>query len=45
MAKTDNELLTQGEQNVIIYKTADGKAPVSLHSRDGMVWMNQAQLA
>ena len=45
MAKTDNELLTQGEQNVIIYKTADGKASVSLHSRDGMVWMNQAQLA
>jgi len=42
---TENELATNGEQNVIIYNTADGKASVSLYSRDGMVWMNQAQLA
>ncbi|MCD6025920.1 MAG: virulence protein [Solimicrobium sp.] len=31
--------------NLIIYHTADGKAAVSLHARDGNVWMNQNQLA
>jgi hypothetical protein len=31
--------------NIIIYNTADGKASVALYARDGMVWMNQAQLA
>ena len=33
------------QQNIIIYNTADGKASVSLYSKDGMVWMNQNQLA
>jgi len=33
------------KQNIIIYNTADGKASVSLYSKDGMVWMNQNQLA
>ncbi|MFT3748581.1 MAG: virulence RhuM family protein [Agriterribacter sp.] len=33
------------EQNIIIYKTQDGKATVSLFARDGSVWMNQQQLA
>ena len=33
------------EQNIIIYKTQDGKAAVSLYARDGSVWMNQQQLA
>jgi len=33
------------QQNLIIYHTADGKAAVSLHARDGNVWMNQSQLA
>jgi len=33
------------EQNMIIYHTADGKAAVSLYAKDGMVWMNQNQLA
>jgi len=33
------------EQNLIIYRTADGQAAVSLYARDGNVWMNQAQLA
>jgi len=32
-------------QNIIIYNTADGKASVSLYAKDGMVWMNQNQLA
>jgi hypothetical protein len=32
-------------QNIIIYNTDDGKATVSLYARDGMVWMNQNQLA
>jgi len=33
------------EQNIIIYNTADGKTSVALFARDGMVWMNQNQLA
>ena len=33
------------EQNIIIYNTADGKASVSLYAKDGMVWMNQNQIA
>jgi hypothetical protein len=33
------------EQNIIIYKTADGKASVSLYAKDGNIWMNQNQLA
>lgn len=32
-------------QSIIIYTTADGKASVSLYAKDGMVWMNQSQLA
>ena len=35
----------KGKQNIIIYNTADGKASVSLYAKDGMVWMNQNQLA
>lgn len=33
------------EQNIIIYKTQDGKTAVSLYAKDGSVWMNQQQLA
>ena len=32
-------------ENIIIYTTNDGKAAVSLLSKDGTVWMNQNQLA
>ena len=32
-------------QDIIIYNTADGKASVALYAKDGMVWMNQNQLA
>lgn len=35
----------QEKQNIIIYKSADGQAKVSLHAKDGMVWMKQNQLA
>ena len=31
--------------DLIIYQTADGKASVALLAKDGMVWMNQSQLA
>ena len=33
------------KRNIIIYNTVDGKATVSLYARDGMVWMNQNQIA
>lgn len=33
------------EQNIIIYNTTDGKASVSLFAKDGLVWMNQNQIA
>ena len=33
------------DQNIIIYNTNDGKASVALYARDGMVWMNQNQIA
>ena len=32
-------------QNIIIYNTSDGKASVTLYAKDGMVWMNQNQIA
>ena len=37
--------MAENKQEIIIYNTADGKAAVSLYARDGMVWMNQSQLA
>ncbi len=33
------------KQNIIIYNTVDGKASVSFYAKDGMIWMNQNQLA
>jgi hypothetical protein len=33
------------EQKIIIYKTQDGKASVTLYTKDGSAWMNQNQLA
>lgn len=33
------------QQDIIIYNTPDGRTSVSLFARDGMVWMNQSQLA
>ena len=37
--------MEDNQQNIIIYNTKDGKASVSLYAKDGMVWMNQNQLA
>ena len=33
------------QNELIIYKTDDGKANVRLYSKDGVVWMNQQQMA
>ncbi len=33
------------ESNIIIYNTVDGKASVSLMTKDGHIWMNQKELA
>ena len=33
------------KRHIIIYNTPDGKAKVALYAKDGMVWMNQNQLA
>lgn len=33
------------EQKIIIYQTQDGKASVTLYTKDGSAWMNQNQLA
>lgn len=33
------------QKNIIIYKTVDGKISIALFAKDGMVWMNQNQLA
>jgi len=37
--------MDKNKQNIIIYKTTDGKASVALYAKDGNVWMNQNQLA
>lgn len=37
--------MQQRQGNIIIYNTDDGKASVSLYAKDGMVWMNQNQIA
>lgn len=37
--------MAKDQQDIIIYNTVDGKASVSLYAKDGMVWMNQNQLA
>ena len=33
------------QQNIIVYNAEGRKAAVSLHTKDGNVWMNQSQLA
>ncbi len=33
------------KQDIIIYKTGDGKASVALYAKDGNVWLTQKQLA
>ena len=40
-------MITMSDQpsNIIIYKTADGKASVALFAKDGRIWLNQQQMA
>lgn len=33
------------QQNIIIYKTNDGKASVALFAKDGKIWLNQKSIA
>ena len=33
------------KQNIIIYRTADGRASVALYAKDGKIWLNQQQMA
>ncbi|SDE94196.1 Uncharacterized conserved protein [Bacteroidales bacterium KHT7] len=33
------------QQNIIIYRTADGRASVVLFAKDGNIWLNQQQMA
>lgn len=37
--------MSEEQQDIIIYNAADGRASVSLYAKDGMIWMNQNQLA
>jgi hypothetical protein len=38
-------MMSDSQQNIIIYNTPDGKASVKFYAQDGMVWMNQNQRA
>jgi hypothetical protein len=42
---TGGMIMAEDRQDIIIYNTKDGKAAVSLYAKDGMVWMNQNQIA
>ena len=33
------------QNEIIIYRTDDGKSNISLFARDGSVWLNQSQMA
>ena len=33
------------QQNIIIYRTTDGRASVALFAKDGKIWLNQQQMA
>ena len=43
--KKNNNLPAPVNHDIIIYKTDDGKASIALMSADGMVWLNQMQMA
>ena len=32
-------------QNIIIYRTADGRSNVALYAKDGKIWLSQQQMA
>jgi hypothetical protein len=42
---TKNNTEMDEQQNIIIYRTADGKASVALYAKDGKIWLNQQQMA
>ena len=37
--------MAEPNDKTIIYNTDDGKADVRLYSKDGVIWMNQQQMA
>ena len=37
--------MAEPNDKIIIYNTDDGKADVRLYSKDGVIWMNQQQMA
>ncbi len=41
----NNVKTTDEQQNIIIYRTADGRASVALFAKDGKIWLNQQQMA
>ena len=43
--KKEHEGTPEEESKIILYTTDDGKAQVSLMSRDGRIWLNQKQMA
>lgn len=46
LAKRESTVIMENNKtNIIIYNTVDGKVSVDLYAKDGMVWMNQNQLA
>ena len=43
--KKEHVEMPEEESKIILYTTDDGKAQVSLMSRDGRVWLNQKQMS
>lgn len=37
--------MEDNRKDIIIYKTADGKAKVALYAKDGKIWLNQQQMS
>ena len=37
--------MDEDHKNIIIYRTADGRASVALYAHDGKIWVNQQQMA
>ena len=37
--------MTNYPSNIIIHNTIDGKTSVALYASDGMIWLNQQQMA
>ena len=35
----------EDQKDIIIYRTADGRASVALYAKDGKIWLNQQQMA